>query len=173
MGNARQEAAADHDNEVRYSLAEARTVFQSAVVEWRAAVTRWVERVQLHHVTHDLGAIETLVEIDAVIDELIAGQRMGGPRFEASIAPAIRHHESQIAQRAALLEQQRELVAELEERAAELAAKQFPDPPMLGWQQRKGRCIKILSIVPWSRCSNWPVQISSQSNTAKMDASVR
>jgi hypothetical protein len=103
-----------------------------------------MERVQLHHVTHELGTIETLVEIGAVIDELVAGQRMGGARFEASIAPAIRHHESLSAQRAAFLEQQRELVAELEERAAELAAKQFPDPPMLGWQQRKGRCFAEL-----------------------------
>jgi hypothetical protein len=130
---------------VFYDLfAEARTAFQSAVVEWQAAVTTWMERVQLHHVTHDLGTIETLVEIGAVIDELVAGQRMGGARFEVSIAPAIRQHESRSAQRAALLEQQRELVAELEARAAELAAKQFPDPPMLGWQQRKGRCFAEL-----------------------------
>lgn len=132
------------NDEARYTLAEARTAIQSAVVEWQAAVTRWTERVQLHHVAHDLGRIETFVEIGAIIDELVAGPRMGGARFEASIASTIRHHESRRAHRAALLEQQRELVAELEERAAELVAKQFPDPPMLGWQHRKGRCFAVL-----------------------------
>lgn len=131
------------NDEARNTLADARTAFQSAIEEWRAAVARWMERVQLHHAAHGLGAIETSAEIGAVIDEIVLGQRMG-TRFEASIAPTIRHHESSRAQRAALLEQQRELVAELEERAAELAAKQFPDPPMLGWQQRKGRCFAEL-----------------------------
>ncbi len=44
----------------------------------------------------------------------------------------------------ALLDRQRELVAELEERTAELAKKQFPEPPILGWQQRTARCFAEL-----------------------------
>jgi hypothetical protein len=131
------------NEEARYTLADARALLQSAVAEWRAAVASWLERVRLHHGAHDLGTIETSAEIAVVIDEIILGQRMG-TRFEAWIAPTIRHHEGRRAQRAALLDQQRALVDELEERAAELAKKQFPDPPMLGWQQRKARCFAEL-----------------------------
>jgi hypothetical protein len=42
------------------------------------------------------------------------------------------------------LERRQEQVKELETRAAELAAKQLPDPPMLGWQRRESRCLAEL-----------------------------
>jgi hypothetical protein len=131
----------------RNALSDARAAFQLAVEGWQAAAAKWIERSQQHHAAHDLGAIETPAELGssvaALVDEIVRGEKISA-RFEASIAPAIRHYEGLRAQREALLERQRELVTELEERAAELAAKQFPDPPMLGWQQRQGRCFAEL-----------------------------
>lgn len=136
------EAQAANDA-ARDALSDARTAFQSAVEEWQAAVTRWIEGVRHHHAAHDLGATETPAEIGSIADDIVRGEKISA-RLEASIAPTIRHHEGIRAQREALLERQLELVAELEERAAELTAKQFPDPPMLGWQRRQGRCLAEL-----------------------------
>ena len=131
------------NDEARDTLAGARTAFQSASAEWRAAVERWVERVRFHHGAHEIGTLETTGDIDGLVGEVVLGQRMG-TRFEAWISPAIRHHEGRRAHRSSLLARQRELVAELEERAAELAKKQFPEPPILGWQQRTARCFAEL-----------------------------
>lgn len=133
------EAQSEND-EARNALADARTAFQSAVENWQAATAGWIERDRNHHAKHGLGTIEAPAEIAAVVDEIIAGRSVGA-RIEALIAPTIRYHESLQAQLEASLQRQHELVSELEERAAELAARQLPDPPVLGWQQRTGRCL--------------------------------
>jgi uncharacterized protein (TIGR02680 family) len=131
------------NEEARDTLDGARAAFQSAAAEWRASVERWMDRLRFHHSAHEIGTIETPADIDGLVGEVVLGQRMG-TRFDAWIAPAIRHHEGRRAHRVALLDRQRELVAELEERAADLAKKQFPEPPILGWQRRSTRCFAEL-----------------------------
>lgn len=79
---------------------------------------------------------------DCLRDDL-ALERIG-PALESWIAPTIRRHEGLCAEREAALKRQREIVHELEARDAELAAKELPDPPLLGWQQRTGRCLAEL-----------------------------
>jgi uncharacterized protein (TIGR02680 family) len=129
--------------EARDALAGAHTQFQSAVETWQGAVSSWIADVRRHYDTQGLGPIQTPTEIGAVVDEIVRGQRIDAV-LEALMAPAVRHHETLRAQREASLEQQHGLVRELEERAAELAAKQLPDPPVLGWQRRAGRCFAEL-----------------------------
>jgi uncharacterized protein (TIGR02680 family) len=137
---ARAEAGRDDANE---ALAGTRNVLRSTVEAWQASAMDWLESVRRHHEAHGLAEIETPVEIGAVIDEIV-GARSAATRLDALTEPAIRHHESIRAEQEAALEQQRERVSGLEERAAELAAKEGPDPPLLGWQQRAGRCFAEL-----------------------------
>jgi hypothetical protein len=98
-----------------------------------------MERVRLHHVTYEIDNIETPPDLDGLIGELILGRNVA-THIEGCIVPAVRHHEGRRADRLAALGRQGELVAELEGRAAELAKKQFPEPPVLSWQQRTVRC---------------------------------
>lgn len=125
------------------ALADARKAFQSLIEAWQGATADWVERLRRHHASHALGAVETPAEIGGIVEEIVRGRSVG-TMLEALTAPAIRHLESRRAQLEAALQRQREIVTELENRAAELAAKQLPDPPMLGWQQRAGRCFAEL-----------------------------
>ena len=123
----------------RERLAEARAAFQLATSDWRAEVGRWMERVRLHHVAYEIDKIETPPDLDGLIGELVLGRNVA-TRIEGCIVPAVRHHEGRRADRLAALGRQGELVAELEGLAAELAKKQFPEPPVLAWQQRSVRC---------------------------------
>lgn len=125
------------------SLQEARSSFQSAVEEWQNAARNWLERLRSHHAVHALGPVETPAEIGAVIDEIVLGRAVG-TMLGAAAAPAQRHHETRRAQLEASLERQRAVVAELEEQASELAARELPDPPVLNWQRRTGRCFAEL-----------------------------
>ncbi len=129
--------------EARDALAGAHTQFQSAVEAWQGGVSSWIADVRHHYGTQGLGPIQTPDEIGAVVDEIVRGQRIDAV-LEALMAPAVRHHETLRAEREASLEQQRGFVRELEERAAELAARELPDPPVLGWQRRAGRCFAEL-----------------------------
>jgi uncharacterized protein (TIGR02680 family) len=133
------DAARAANDAARESLAVARSRFQSATSDWRTAVESWMEHVRSHHVVYEIDNIETPPDIDGLVGEVLLGQSTG-PRFEGWMAPAIRHHEVRLAHRVASWNRQGELVAELEVRAAELARKQFPEPPVLGWQQRRVRC---------------------------------
>jgi len=135
-------ARSEHDLASR-ALGDARVGFQTAVAAWQSAVAAWTVRLGAHHTAQGLGPVEPPAVVARVVDELLIGARITG-ELEALVAPAIEHHESQRAQREAALRQQREVVAQLAARAAELAAKQLPDPPLLGWQQRVGRCFAEL-----------------------------
>lgn len=139
MVNESQSAAED----ARSALADARAALQSSVESWQAAAASWMERLQRHHESHGLGPIEAPPEIHAIVDELLIGHRAGAA-LETAVAPAVRHHETLRAQREAALERHLTLLGELEQRHAELVAKQLPDPPRLGWQQRPGRCLAEL-----------------------------
>ncbi|HVC30930.1 MAG TPA: TIGR02680 family protein [Steroidobacteraceae bacterium] len=136
---AEAESTAD---QARRALADALASLQSAIESWQDAVSRWLQQVQQHHDTHGLEWIQPPPEAIAVRDDL-ALERIG-PALESWIAPTIRRHEGLCAEREAALKRQREIVHELEAREAELAAKELPDPPLLGWQQRTGRCLAEL-----------------------------
>jgi len=127
------------NDEARERMAEARATFQSATLDWRADVGSWMERVRLHHIAYEIDKIETLPDLDGLIDELVLGRNVA-TGIEGWIVPAVRQHEGRRADRLAALGRQGELVAELEGRAVELAKKQFPEPPILAWQQRTARC---------------------------------
>jgi hypothetical protein len=131
------------NQQARAARADAHAALQLAVEKWQTAVATWVERLGSHYAAHGLGPVETPSGVGAVVHELVQGRRTA-PWFEAPVAAAVRHHETQRAQREALLDRQSALVNELEERAAELATKQFPDPPMLTWQRREGSCFAEL-----------------------------
>lgn len=130
-------------DDARQLLKEASSLFQSEVEQWQDAAHGWLERLRGHHATHDLGPVDTPAEIGAIIDEILLGHDVGEV-LDAATTPAQRHHEGRRAQLEASLGQQRGVVAELEGRAAELAALELPEQPMLGWQRRTGRCFAEL-----------------------------
>lgn len=129
--------------EARGSLHEARSSFQSAVEDWQDAARGWLERLRSHHAAHALGPVETPAEVGAVIDEVTLGRSVD-TLLGAAAGSAQRHHESRNARLEASLDQQRTLVADLQKRATELAARELPDPPVLGWQRRSVRCLAEL-----------------------------
>jgi uncharacterized protein (TIGR02680 family) len=130
-------------DKARSVLAHTREEFRSAANAWQSAVAGWIERVRVHHAAHGLAPVQMPAEVGMVVEEIRLEHRLG-PMLEVLTAPAIRHHESLRAQHKAALERRHEQVQELEIRAAELAAKQLPDPPMLGWQRRESRCLAEL-----------------------------
>ncbi|MHB1872661.1 MAG: TIGR02680 family protein [Steroidobacteraceae bacterium] len=136
---AESESTAD---QARCALADALASLQSAIDAWQDAVSRWMEEVQQHHDAHGLEWIQPPPVVIAIRDEPTL-ERIG-PVLESWIAPTIRRHEGLCAEREAALKRQWEIVHELEAYAAELAAKELPDPPLLGWQQRTGRCLAEL-----------------------------
>ncbi len=138
---AAERAAADAQSatdEARKAVSDAHTRFQSAIYTWQEAASDWIGGVQRHCATYELVGIQAPVEVGAAVEYIASGHRIDAV-LEALITPAVRHHETLRAQRETSLEQQRKLLEELAARAAELTAKQLPDPPTLGWQQRRDR----------------------------------
>lgn len=143
---AAERAAADAQaasDEARQAVGDAHIGFQSAVEGWQEAASDWIGGAQRHCAAYELCAIQTPAEVGAAVDYIASGRRIDAV-LEALITPAVRHHETRSAQREASLEQQRKLVEELAARAAELAAKQLPDPPTLEWQRRARPCLAEL-----------------------------
>ena len=141
-----EHAAADAqiaNQQARSALADAHAALQSAIEKWQTAAATWIERLGRHHAAHDLGPIATPAGVGTVVDELAQGRRTAS-WFEVPIASAVRHHESLRAQCRASLDRQCAVVTEFEDRAAELATRQLPDPPMLAWQRREGPCFAEL-----------------------------
>lgn len=138
------ERAADQarleQQQLESALAAARDDFQRSIAQWQSAAAAWLERLQRHLADHGLPAIDRPESLDRLADELLAEHRVAAP-LEELITPAIEHHESQRAHTEAALERQTQAVDELLAKAAELAAKQLPDPPLLPWQQRSARCL--------------------------------
>ncbi|MBW4052946.1 MAG: TIGR02680 family protein [Proteobacteria bacterium] len=143
---AAERAAADAQSasdEAREAVGDAHIRFQSVIDVWQEAASDWIGGVQRHCAAYGLGAIQAPAEAGAAVDYIASGYRID-PVLEALITPAVRYHETLRAQREASLKLQGKLVEELAARAAELAAKQLPDSPTLGWQRRARPCLAEL-----------------------------
>ncbi len=131
------------NDKARATLADARTAFQSVIAVWQMAAADWIRRATGHNTTHGLPAAAPPAEIEDVASEIVLGRSVSTV-LEPLVEPAIRYHESRRAELEASLNRQLEVVTEIGTRVAELAAKQLPDPPLLAWQQRTGRCFAEL-----------------------------
>lgn len=125
------------------TLGEMRAAFQTAMGDWQAVAGLWLERLQKHHAAHGLAAPGRPAVLDQVADTLLLGQSVAGG-LETLVSPTIDEHQRRRADAQAAHGRQAEAVELLAARAAELAAKQLPDPPLLPWQQRTGRCLAEL-----------------------------
>jgi uncharacterized protein (TIGR02680 family) len=129
--------------EAGVQLAAARSAFQASVDTWQAAATGWLLRLTEHQAAHGLADAGRPAVLDAVVDEVLES-RHPSLALEVLVSPVIQHHEAVRAQHKVALAVQGKMVAELTARAAELAAKQLPDPPLLPWQARHARSLAEL-----------------------------
>lgn len=136
-------AEAEH-REAQNALMDARVALQAAATQWQSAASEWIDRLCRHNSKHELAAPVMATEDYDVVGEVANGQSVAGP-LRSLIEPVIRHHEGRRANLDTRLAHQREVVTALENRAAELASKQLPDPPTQPWQQRVGRCLGELT----------------------------
>lgn len=134
-----KDAEKEHQ-EAGAALTEARARYQRAITQWKDAASDWIERLRRHIDSHGLAATATDLKVDEIAGAL-ATERSVADSLRDFIEPVIRHHEHGRADSEARLEAQQEIVAELETRATELAARQLPDPPTQPWQRPTSRCL--------------------------------
>jgi hypothetical protein len=124
--------------EARAELDAAASALQERIAQWRDASLEWLQRLAEHCAAHGLGDVAAPAELDDPTSRVALGQSLTAP-LRPLVEAALERHRGELAELVAALARHDELVAELEARVAELAAKQLPDPPAQPWQLRSGR----------------------------------
>lgn len=124
--------------EARAELETAASRLQECIAQWRGASLEWLERLVRHCAAHGLGDVAAPAELDDPASRVTLGQPLTAP-LRLRVEAALEKHRGELAELVAALARHGELVADLEARVAELAAKQLPDPPAQPWQVRSGR----------------------------------
>ena len=121
--------------EAQTELTEALSSYHSSITNWKDEALGWIGDLREYNDAHGLDTIDPPPEIDDPAGTVAMRRSILAPLQEL-VDRTVQRQQERRALLDARLASQNEIVAEMEARVAELAAKQLPDPPVQPWQHR-------------------------------------